>query len=346
MRRRLKRMQKLDDEHRERQRIINQHEAFIYDSQGRLEEEEFVQFSEEAERSEIAALLSENEDWLMDEATSTTPTEDYKKRYLDMKTAMNRVENRIDEYKRKLEEERKKKEEEERLRRKEEERKKREEEERLRKEEEERKRQEEEERQKEEERLRKEEEERQKKEEEEKKRQEEEKKLKEEAERIAKEKETLTISSSEMFQNADSCVQIMVILSNCCSDMDIREVDFSIFVSLRELRVGDNCFADVEAVRVLGLKQLETVSIGENSFNGTDFDSTHGHFCLKDCAVLRELKIGSGSFCDYDVCEIENVPSLEVIEMGELNEESYNFYNSDLLLKSNDQLLHITSRFA
>lgn len=106
-------MQKLDDEHRERQRIINQHEAFIYDSQGRLEEEEFVQFSEEAERSEIAALLSENEDWLMDEATSATPTEDYKKRYLDMKTAMNRVENRIDEYKRKLEEERKKKEEEE-----------------------------------------------------------------------------------------------------------------------------------------------------------------------------------------------------------------------------------------
>ena len=113
MRRRLKRMQKLDDEHRERQRIINQHEAFIYDSQGRLEEEEFVQFSEEAERSEIAALLSENEDWLMDEATSATPTEDYKKRYLDMKTAMNRVENRIDEYKRKLEEERKKKAEEE-----------------------------------------------------------------------------------------------------------------------------------------------------------------------------------------------------------------------------------------
>ena len=124
MRRRLKRMQKLDDEHRERQRIINQHEAFIYDSQGRLEEEEFVQFSEEAERSEIAALLSENEDWLMDEATSATPTEDYKKRYLDMKT-----ENRIDEYKRKLEEERKKKEEEERKKKEEEERKKKEEEE-------------------------------------------------------------------------------------------------------------------------------------------------------------------------------------------------------------------------
>ena len=204
----------------------------------------------------------------------------------------------------------------------------------------------EERRKKEEEEKKRQEEEKKLKEEEEKKRQEEEKKLKEEAERIAKEKETLTISSSEMFQNADSCVQIMVILSNCCSDMDIREVDFSIFVSLRELRVGDNCFADVGAVRVLGLKQLETVSIGENSFNGTDFDSTHGHFCLKDCAVLRELKIGSGSFYDYDVCEIENVPSLEMIEMGDMNEKCSNFSKSDLLLKSNDQLLHITSRFA
>ena len=50
----------------------------------------------------------------MDEAGADTPTEDYKKRYLDMKTAMNRVENRIDDYKRKLEEERRKKEEEER----------------------------------------------------------------------------------------------------------------------------------------------------------------------------------------------------------------------------------------
>ena len=116
-------MQKLDDDHRERQRIINQHEAFIYDSQGRLEEEEFIQFSEEDERTSIATLLSENEDWLMDEATGSTPTEEFKKRYLDMKTAMNRVENRIDEYKRKIEEERRKKEEEERKKKEEEEQK-------------------------------------------------------------------------------------------------------------------------------------------------------------------------------------------------------------------------------
>ena len=124
-------MQKRDDDHREHQRIINQHESFIYDSQSRLEDDEFIEFSSEEERQEISQLLTENEDWLMDEATNLTPTEEYKKRYLDMKTAMNRVENRIDDYKKKLEEERKKKEEEERKKKEEEEKKKKEEEEQL-----------------------------------------------------------------------------------------------------------------------------------------------------------------------------------------------------------------------
>lgn len=110
-RNRLQRIQKRDDEYRERQRIINQHEAFIYDSQSRLEDEEFVEFSSEEEREKISKLLSENEDWLMDEATNETPSSEYKQRYLDMKTAMNRVEERIDDHKRKLEEERKAKEE-------------------------------------------------------------------------------------------------------------------------------------------------------------------------------------------------------------------------------------------
>ena len=59
------------------------------------------------------------------------------------------------------------------------------------------------------------------------------------------------------------------------------------------------------------------------------------HFYLKNCERLRELKIdGDDSFSDYSVCEIENVPSLEVIEMGELNEWSRNFCDASLELKS------------
>ena len=66
-------------------------------------------------------------------------------------------------------------------------------------------------------------------------------------------------------------------------------------------------------------------------------NDTSCHFYLKNCGRLRELKIGHNSFNEYTVCEIENVPSLEGIEMGELNEGSSNFYYASLELKSKSQ---------
>ena len=90
-------------------------------------------------------------------------------------------------------------------------------------------------------------------------------------------------------------------------------------------------------MKLIGLNQLESVVIGENSFtkkkNGTGKNSNR-HFYLKNCEKLRELKMGPYSFNEYSVCEIENVPSLEVIEMGDLNEETWNFRYASLKLKS------------
>ncbi|KAK8832201.1 hypothetical protein WA577_003077, partial [Blastocystis sp. JDR] len=97
------------------------------------------------------------------------------------------------------------------------------------------------------------------------------------------------------------------------------------------------CFRSVKEVKLIGLKQLESVVIGDLCFvecDNWDDDDPDGHFFLKNCERLRELKIGCDSFSDYSVCEIENVPSLEVIEMGELNEESWNFCDASLELKN------------
>ena len=104
--------------------------------------------------------------------------------------------------------------------------------------------------------------------------------------------------------------------------------------------MGDYCFAFVNELKLIGLKELERVEIGRNSFtkkkNGCGNDPNR-HFYLKNCERVRELKMGNHSFSDYSVCEIENVPSLEVIEMGELNEDSYSFYYASLELKSDSQ---------
>ena len=128
----------------------------------------------------------------------------------------------------------------------------------------------------------------------------------------------------------------MVIASKCCNEMQVKEVNLEWFVSLKVFEVGDDCFENVDEVKLIGLNQLERVVIGKNSFtkkNGNDYDPDR-HFYLKNCWRLRELKMGCFSFADYAVCEIENVPCLEVIEMGKLQEESKNYYYSSLELKS------------
>ena len=107
--------------------------------------------------------------------------------------------------------------------------------------------------------------------------------------------------------------------------------------------MGDYCFKETEELKLIGLNELERVVIGEYCFlkypyvANKDGMDPNRHFYLKNCKRLRELKIGCWSFEDYSVCEIENVPSLEVIEMGDVNEESYNFYYASLELKSDSQ---------
>ena len=125
--------------------------------------------------------------------------------------------------------------------------------------------------------------------------------------------------------------------SNCCNDSSVRVLDLSELKYLRHIKIGNECFENVDEVKMTGLNVLESVEIGKNGLtqhkNGCGNDPNR-HFYLKNCPKLKSLKMGRYSFSDYTVCEIENVDALEVIEIGELNEESYNFYYDSLELKS------------
>ena len=136
-------------------------------------------------------------------------------------------------------------------------------------------------------------------------------------------------------------IEELIVESNSCNGTEWTALDLGFISHLRLFEVGDECFENVDEVKLIGLNQLERVVIGEICFtkkqnNTPSYDSSH-HFCLKNCERLRELKVGRFSFSDYSVCEIENVPSLEVIEMGELNEWSSNFKYISLELKSDSE---------
>ena len=129
-------------------------------------------------------------------------------------------------------------------------------------------------------------------------------------------------------------VERMIVDNNACNDKCFTALDLSSFSKLNVFEVGDYSFAYVNEVRLIGLNQLERVVIGKHCFRKSNYKSPYRRFYLKNCERVRELKMGHHSFSDYAVCEIENVPSLEVIEMGELNELSVNFWHASLELKS------------
>ena len=129
----------------------------------------------------------------------------------------------------------------------------------------------------------------------------------------------------------------MIVGNTACNEKSYTLLDLSSFSNLKEFEVDGYSFSFVNELKLIGMRKLERVVIGVNCFtkhkNDDGNDSTR-HFYVKNCERVRELKIGRYSFSDYSVCEIENVPSLEVIEMGDLNERSYNFYYASLELKS------------
>ena len=128
-----------------------------------------------------------------------------------------------------------------------------------------------------------------------------------------------------------------IIVDNGVNDPSFTILDLSRFSKLQSLEIGNSCFIYVKRVKMIGMNELERIVVGENSL--TESKSSYGwntnrHFYLRNCPKLKSLKMGRYSFSDYSVCIINGVPSLEVIEMGELNEESFNFYYASLELKS------------
>ncbi|KAM7457421.1 hypothetical protein BLSTO_01817 [Blastocystis sp. subtype 1] len=120
--------------------------------------------------------------------------------------------------------------------------------------------------------------------------------------------------------------------SGKCNGKQLTSLQWSVFPNVERIVVNDAVYKYVNEVNVVGLKKLQSVVIGENSFTRR----MHGYgndpnrrFVLKNCPNLKELKMGRFSFSDYGVIEVSSLDSLEVIEMG-----TASFYAAILQLKN------------
>ena len=130
--------------------------------------------------------------------------------------------------------------------------------------------------------------------------------------------------------------EAITIGDNKCNERNDR-IDLSKYFNVKNVSIGNECFPYQDVLNLTGLHSLERVMIGENSF--TKEKNAYGNdanrkLYVKNCDALKELKIGRYSFSDYSVIEIENVNSLELIEISDVNSWSNNFLFASLELKS------------
>ena len=131
-------------------------------------------------------------------------------------------------------------------------------------------------------------------------------------------------------------VEVITVGNNKCNGENDR-IDLSKYFNLKNVSIGNECFENQDVLNLTGLHSLERVMIGEKSFTKNTYgfgNDTNRKLYVKNCDALKELKIGPYSFSDYSLIEIENVNSLELIEIGGMMYSSYNFAYASLELKS------------
>ena len=134
----------------------------------------------------------------------------------------------------------------------------------------------------------------------------------------------------------------------------MRSLYFSRFTLLEELIIGDDCFGSVDEFNIDGLNELKSLKIGNNSFthfkigNGWDRDIVNNFirsFSILNCVELESIEIGCYSFSDYGGgFELNNLPKLSTIKIGEIGSRSCNFFFSSFVIKGIIDMILLMNR--
>ena len=86
--------------------------------------------------------------------------------------------------------------------------------------------------------------------------------------------------------------------------------------NLKRIVIGESCYRRVREFELNGLSELESVVIGKKSFRISENKRSDGSYRIVNCPKLKYIEIGYESFSDYHSFELNNLPSLQSIDMG------------------------------
>ena len=120
----------------------------------------------------------------------------------------------------------------------------------------------------------------------------------------------------DMLQLAKSS-NTMTISNGLLNGDDITSLNITNNGYLKRIVIGDGCFGKVRVVGLDELSELESVVIGQKSFKISSSERSDGSYRIVNCTKLKSIQIGDRSFEDYQTFELNNLPSLQYIDMGE-----------------------------
>ena len=136
--------------------------------------------------------------------------------------------------------------------------------------------------------------------------------------RLDKKKKLVITKENEVDVSWHSGIEELILEENCCSrGFPCSTLDLRFMPRLRIINTKDYCFSNVKVVNLVGMKNLESIETGMMCFTTVMVNraSPDNRFYLKDCPKLKVLSLGPLCCEYYTVCEMENLPSLEKIEM-------------------------------
>ena len=109
----------------------------------------------------------------------------------------------------------------------------------------------------------------------------------------------------------------MIIPNGYFNGNSIATFNISNIGVLKSIVIGDNCFGKVRVFELDELSELESVVIGENGFWISSSERSDGDYRIVNCPKLKSIEIGYDSFYDYHSFEMNNLPSLQSIVLGD-----------------------------
>ena len=150
---------------------------------------------------------------------------------------------------------------------------------------------------------------------------------------------------SNELESFDTAVTSVNIPNFSCNDNSYTVFDFSRFPLVESIEIGNDCFGSVKTFKIDGLDQLKTIKIGNKSFTQEKYDygsDKWKSFHILNCESLEFIQIGHHSFSDFaGEFELKNLPQLQSIQIGEVGNESVNFYRSPFVIRGIELILII-----